>query len=301
MKRTELAATLILALLLLVATEVLAIKEVKANPAGMSRMFWTDKIVVQSPQNKTYNAETLPINFTVELLPDNPPIYTRCVLSNLRSGRNVTVDVTGQRTNASNEYQYYTSVFSQYNSSLPNLADGTYILTVQRYHVKPMEPEGIKVRIYASVFFTIDTIPPDISVLMLENRTYDTPDVPLSFTVNELASQITYNLDEQENVTITGNTTLTGLSGGSHTLTVYAKDVAGNIGISETITFSIQEPFLTTLAVTLLASAAAIGSGLLVYFTKIRKTPGKPKNNKFSTDYIATVFWKQATAIILGV
>jgi hypothetical protein len=41
----------------------------------------------------------------------------------------------------------------------------------------------------------------------------------------------------KKNVTIAGNTTLTGLSSSVHNLTVYAWDEAGNIGSSETITF----------------------------------------------------------------
>ena len=49
-------------------------------------------------------------------------------------------------------------------------------------------------------------------------------------------------------MTITGNTTLTGLPEGSYNLTVYAKDSARNIGTSETIYFSIdQKPKLEIL------------------------------------------------------
>jgi hypothetical protein len=44
----------------------------------------------------------------------------------------------------------------------------------------------------------------------------------LNFTVSEAASRITYSLDEGDNVTITGNTTLSRLSEGAHSITVYA-------------------------------------------------------------------------------
>jgi hypothetical protein len=257
-----------------VATGLPVIREVKANPAGMSGMFWVDKIVVDSPKNKTYNVETVPVNFTVELLPGNS-IYSRCILQNLGTGQNVTIELASERTGDSHEYEYYTSVFSQYTSLLQNLTDGTYVLTAQRCYQKLTEPDGIMVKTFVSVVFTIDTTPPDVSVLTLENKTYDTSDVPLSFTVNELASQFTYALDERGNETITGNTTLTGLSDGSHTLTVYAKDAAGNTGISKTITFNVQKPFSTTLVVTLVASAVVVSLGLIVYFTKIKKTTGK--------------------------
>ena len=120
----------------------------------------------------------------------------------------------------------------------------------------------------SSVFFTIDATPPSILSLSVENKTYYTSDVPLDLTVNEPVSQISYSLDGQDNVTIAGNTTLTGLSDGEHNVTVYAQDIAGNIGASETICFSIQEPFPTTIGATASASAAIIGIGLLVYFRK---------------------------------
>ncbi|MEM2954061.1 MAG: NosD domain-containing protein [Candidatus Bathyarchaeia archaeon] len=81
----------------------------------------------------------------------------------------------------------------------------------------------------------IDIIPPTISLISPENKTYSVSDVPLTFTVSEPVSWIGYSLDGQANVTIAGNTTLTGVSNGSHSLIVYAEDTDGNIGASETI------------------------------------------------------------------
>jgi hypothetical protein len=43
-------------------------------------------------------------------------------------------------------------------------------------------------------------------------------------------------------LSVNANGTLTGLSNGAHSLIVYAKDTAGNIGSSETIYFSIEPP-----------------------------------------------------------
>jgi LPXTG-motif cell wall-anchored protein len=52
-------------------------------------------------------------------------------------------------------------------------------------------------------------------------------------------------------------------------VTVYAKDSFENTGASETIWFSVADPFPTTLvAVVSGASVAIIGIGLLVYFKK---------------------------------
>ena len=137
---------------------------------------------------------------------------------------------------------------------------------------------GYKISSSSVVNFTIDTTPPSISVLTMKNRTYDTSDVPLSFTVNEPVSQISYSLDGQDNVTIAGDTILTGLSDGEHNLTVYATDVAGNIGASETITFTVAKPesLPTTMVIAPIASLAVVGAGLLVYFAKSKKRAQEP-------------------------
>jgi hypothetical protein len=79
-----------------------------------------------------------------------------------------------------------------------------------------------------------------------------------------------YCLDEQANVTVTGNFTLTELPSGSHTLTVYANDTVGNMGTSPTISFSIAEPFLTTLVIESAIAVAVVGLVLVVYFKKRR-------------------------------
>ncbi len=86
----------------------------------------------------------------------------------------------------------------------------------------------------------VDVKPPVIPIISPENKTYNVPDVPLTFTVSKPVLWIAYSLDGQANVTIAGNITLTGLSVVSHRITVYAEDVDGNIGASETIYFTVE-------------------------------------------------------------
>ena len=118
------------------------------------------------------------------------------------------------------------------------------------------------------VSFIIDTKPPKITVLSPENKVYDAADVPLEFIVDDLASQLSYVLDGQESVAIDGNITLSGLSNGEHNITVYAQDMAGNVGASETIRLSVELPFPTTLVVASVITVAVVGIGLAVYFKK---------------------------------
>ena len=118
--------------------------------------------------------------------------------------------------------------------------------------------------------FGYGTVPPVISVASPENSNYTLSEVALNFTVNRRVEWMRYSLDGNENVTLTGNTTLTGLSAGLHNVTVYAKDEFGNTGVSETIVFSVaEEPFpAVPVAVASVATIAVVGVGLLVYFKK---------------------------------
>ncbi len=85
--------------------------------------------------------------------------------------------------------------------------------------------------------------------------------------MDEPFSQAAYSLDGQANVTVAGNTTLTGVSGGEHTLKAYAWDEWGNVGASESVTFTVTA-FPKALVVVVLVSAVAVGAGLLLYFKK---------------------------------
>ncbi len=81
--------------------------------------------------------------------------------------------------------------------------------------------------------------PPVISILSLNNNFFGLI-TPLNFTIDETTSWMSYSLDGQANVTIAGNSTLTGLADGSHNLVVYANDTIGNMGKSDTVTFTIN-------------------------------------------------------------
>ena len=187
---------------------------------------------------------------------------------------------------------------------LPELSEGSHRLTIyveadlNDYHganppgapFKPTTPNGSDyVASWANtVYFvidlgadTLDSTPPNISILSPENKTYNDA-VPLNFTLNENVSQVTYSLDGHVNTTIAGNTTLTELSTGSHNVTMYARDVAGNTGASETIYFTIAkesetqpELFPTTWIAAAAVSVVVAGVGLLAYFVKIKKAAKK--------------------------
>ena len=166
--------------------------------------------------------------------------------------------------------------FEKLSLNLTNIPDGNHTLSV--YAVGSGSEHYIfnwyvfYVTGLSKVNFIVDTSPPKVKVLSLENKKYCLPDLPLNFTVNESVSQITYILDGQENLPIAGNITLIDLPNGYHNITIYATDKAGNAGASETIYFSVEvpEPFPTML-IAPMASVTVVGVGLVVYFKKRKR------------------------------
>jgi len=119
-----------------------------------------------------------------------------------------------------------------------------------------------------------DVAPPHISVSSPENKTYNDGNVTLTYSTSEPASKISYSLDGQDEVTISGNITLSGLSNGEHKVTVYAWDTLGNLGISETVAFTVAEPEgfpIVPVAAVSTASIGTLAAGLLLYHRKRRR------------------------------
>jgi hypothetical protein len=125
------------------------------------------------------------------------------------------------------------------------------------------------------VNFTIDTTPPIISTLSVENKTYSTSNVPLNILVNEPISRVIYNLDGKENITVPTNTTLTNLHKGEHNLRVSVVDIAGNLGNSETIYFTVDaaelSPAIATAVASIAVTAAVLAIGGWSVYLKKRK------------------------------
>ncbi len=106
-------------------------------------------------------------------------------------------------------------------------------------------PGGIFTILNRLTMLNIYSVPevtlPNITVKSPANATHDTADVSLIFTVDKATSWIGYSLDGAANVTITGDTELTGLSLGSHSIIVYANDTGGLMGASDCVYFTIEE------------------------------------------------------------
>jgi hypothetical protein len=217
---------------------------VKANP---EYFFCSPAIGIVSPSfGKIYQETSIPIKVDVLTWGTNRRYVD--IYYSLDGGSNITLGIT--------TYEGSTSISG--TGTLVNLTDGYH--TVEAYST---DTQG---RILSdSIRFRVDATAPKITNLSVNNT--DSGDRLLSFTVDEEASWVGYSLDNQANLTITGDVVLRDLSFGSHNVTVYAEDSAGNIGASETLFLTI-EPFPTTLIIASVITVAVISVGLLIYFKK---------------------------------
>jgi parallel beta-helix repeat protein len=178
-------------------------------------------VSILSPEPRTYNVRDIRLTFTV----NEPTSWLRYSLD----GQN-NITITG-------------------NITILGLADGLHTLTVYASD-RAANDIGGNTGGSPTINFSVDTTQPIIQITSPENKTYGPGSILLTFTVNEPVSWSSYSLDGQGNVTITGDTTLSGLSHGSHTIVVYANDTVGNIGNSATIYFSVDviPPTITILS-----------------------------------------------------
>ena len=113
-------------------------------------------------------------------------------------------------------------------------ATDTFNLTLT--DVELLRPNGSAIQI--EVFNgTVTLSPLTIAITLPVNRTYASLCVKLNFIVEPEGKEldwIGYSLDGGANVTITRNTTVSGLSAGNHTIVVYATDALGNTVASDT-------------------------------------------------------------------
>ena len=255
------AAALTLALLITAAAGALPVRLGKANPypsAGIS-------LTINNPQNATYTENPIQITFTAREVHLQSGVIFSYNLDNKEVKRILNITTVSQGLFPYNPPFYLREMSG--NFQLFNLSEGWHTVTVycNTYELSQSYTAEDKIG------FFVDAIP-IIAFLSFENKSFVSPDVPLNFTVDQ-PMQITYSLDGQENVTVAGNSTLSGLPVGSHNVTVYAWDAAGNVGASETVVFTVAEPerfpSVPVAAVSALSIAAVTAAGLI--FTRRRR------------------------------
>jgi N-acetylneuraminic acid mutarotase len=118
-------------------------------------------------------------------------------------------------------------------TEITDIADGQHVITI--FANDTLGNMGAS----QPVHFTIDNAAPTITILIPLEQTYNTADIVLTFIINKPASYLSYSLDDQHEIPITGNITLPALSNGKHSIIINAIDELGNAGSSNKVTFTI--------------------------------------------------------------
>jgi hypothetical protein len=285
MRKTAVAVTLISALLITAMAGT--VYWVKANPwIGTDWVAPADDtgppaLTITSPQkNIVYYSNNITLSFNALVGESKNATYMRLMQIYYKTDweqnetyayNNEEITIPG-KTNDITKFSYNINLTGVpvgiHNITLNAVEWGAYI---DGYFVHMFSISGS-----SSVNFFIDAVSPSVSVLSPVSSKYDASNIPLNFSVSEPVSNISYSLDGQDNITMLGNITLTNLTNGTHNVTVYAWDPAGNIGASETVNFIIAkvtesqtEPFSTILVtISFGASVVAVAVGVLVYFKK---------------------------------
>ena len=112
------------------------------------------------------------------------------------------------------------------DTDIDGICDGIYTLESQNIDYLPLAAP--------------DTTKPIITILSpIQNDNYNTDSANLNYAVSELTISEWYSLDDGNNISLSGNTTLGDLLGGNHNVTVFANDSAGNVG-STLVNFTID-------------------------------------------------------------
>jgi hypothetical protein len=291
MKKTVIAVTLIIALLITAVAGTQLLNLGRANPylheskvTEVSPPAGTQApiIIIHTPQNGSLypmNPKNLTLTFDLIIPKTNGDKSITSVAKLYYKANWEPNEITVNERNIFDN--------TSFSIDLPNVWGGNLSITIYAvglgYYTTRTELEGITMVSYDETFemtssstvsFIKDVVPPRVFVLSPQNRTYVTSDVELDFTVDENVSLILYCLDGKGNQTMMGNMTLTGLARGAHSVTLYVADLAGNAVASETLFFSVNLPESFPVVAVAAGSAVAVAvvvAILLIYRRRWRE------------------------------
>ena len=250
---------------------------------------YTPKITVFSPiENGTYTTSNVNLKFNVKPVAVVPSYVPR--------RDQVTYQLDSERVVVLPEG--VTTV----DTVLENLPNGEHNVTIYAASNYPWLSASNWCSSSVVVSFFVEKAPPRVSFVSGQQQAFGSGvDVSFNFTVFEPegVSWLGYSLEEGNVVTVTDNAsctvshmvhncqlTLSDLSDGVHSLTVYAEDLAGNVGESEAFQFTVGEEahsepdgsepepsgaFPTTPLIAIIASVTVVSIGLLVHFKKRKR------------------------------
>lgn len=214
-------------------------------------------VTVLSPEQITYNKTEVSLNFTLESDAEPQQLTISGELFDLYSKPIVALDrETNNITNIIEKDDYFhfqedaSIVFTKLGSNLysgsailSDLSQGGHNVTIGIIANVNLLSYGYPAGyFFTTIPFNVDSIPPSISILSIQNNSVSEGTIPVNFAVNKPISKISYCIDGAENIPLSGNFTLSNLPVGNHNVTIYATDQAGNVG-SQTVNFEVKPQF----------------------------------------------------------
>lgn len=255
---------------------LIVVQTVKAQDTSYPDVFPFNGINIVSPTNgSTYSDSSLILKVNATAQADITLSHTP--LNHAQISANYSLDgVFNDSIPMDIQFPQFGIALFTGSVNLPALSQGSHTLTVfSKSQETDVNIAGFYYPSYSVldrsiINFTVNLgIPPAISNISIENRTYLTNNLTLNFTTNEPISWIGYNLDNQANVTLAGNKSLTALSNGPHYITIYANDTFGNMG-NTTINFNIVKPEAFPIATVVVFSVvvAVVSASVILYFRR---------------------------------
>jgi hypothetical protein len=176
-------------------------------------------LILQSPLNQTYASTTIWANVTLNEAGS-------CLVNNDTNSVNLTM------TNTTGKWWYQFTGLSQGGHNFRFYCNDT----------------AGNMNSSLNISFTVDTIPPIVTVQSPSNTTYLTTTVWVNVTLNEAGSWCGYNLDSvasnttMQNSSGNYNSQITGLSEGGHNVRFYCNDTVGNMNGSIITYFTVGIP-----------------------------------------------------------
>ena len=227
-------------------------------------------IKIETPQqNKKYNLTTVPYSITIDTSTfKNNSVHSLLSIGYIIDGR--------ERVTISDNPNRKSQILSL-EGNVSGLSEGSHTIQAWVKSVSYYRPSDTQTTAefslitYSDIAYFKTYLIPSVFILSVESKKYVVSDVPLDFAANKPVAKVSYSLDGLDNVTIAGNTTLTSLPFGEHNITVYVTDYFGNIGKSEPISFTIAEPFPTTLVASASIVTIVVVAVFLLYLRKHKR------------------------------
>jgi hypothetical protein len=301
MKRTFSALTLILAVLFSAVAGASIIRFGKANwffPTGQESPDAPILTVSLPVRNKTQTTSDVDLDFTVYVEGWNEYIFANLSWVGYSVDDKPNVTFVGSYGTPTLITDLRVRMFGSdsratefhFSGKVTGLTDGIHSTRVSALYVGNYSPAPYKVENFSvvgfsqKIFFSVDTNPPELSILSPEPITYNATNIALNVTFNEPVSWVRYSLDGKANVTFNMNNalsfdhSLTELTEGKHNITFYACDLFGHTEAADNIKFMVvqeTESDPTGFSAMMLLAASpvvvVVAAGLLVYFKKHKR------------------------------